>query len=182
MSDWIPLNCPACGGTLSVASDAKQFTCTHCNNAFLLKDRAMDLKPLDRQKPSPLITYTHQHQQWLAAGDYEVFVHEMFEEKVKEQRVFYANVEYRNPGSDILSCRHNQWVIFDRDGYGYDSSWDSNLFKEHVPGLTGERFASPGMQVRAWVAFKVPSEVEIIRLQFITAFLSTRTIEFILAA
>lgn len=48
------------------------------------------------------------------------------------------------------------------------------------PALGGERFATSGMRVRGWVAFKIPDGIVLARLQFLTGHLETRTAEFTL--
>jgi hypothetical protein len=102
------------------------------------------------------------------------------EEKVNEKRVIYLNVEYRNNGSETLSCRRSQWILFDAEGYTYDSATATVYYEGHSrPALGGERFISPGMKVRGWVAFEIPPTAIIERVQFLTGHLTTKTAEFL---
>jgi len=166
---------------LKIAGDRKQFPCDHCGNIYLLERNLQDLALADREQLLPLTTYTHQLQQWLKVGAYEIFLHNVQEEKVNEKRVIYLNVEYRNSGSETLSCRRTQWILFDTEGYTYDSVTTAVFYEGHSrPALSGERFISPGMKVRGWVAFEIPPTAMIERVQFLTGHLTTKTAEFLL--
>jgi hypothetical protein len=101
--------------------------------------------------------------------------------KPQTQRLFFADVAYRNPSAETLSCRRSQWVLYDKEGYSYDAEGNNNLFtpKERAP-LGGERFITPGTRVRGWVAFIIPKSAQIERLQFLTGHLSTKIAEFLL--
>lgn len=182
MLNLIPLRCPTCGAKLQVAADTHQFSCNHCGNTYLLERKVQAITAQEREQLSPLTTYTHQFQQWLKVGNYDIMVHQILEEKIDKQRYLFVNVEYRNNSSDTLSCRRNQWILFDADGYSYDTESSPNLYqKQERPPLGGERFINPGMRVRGWVAFKIPSAVVVERLQFLTGYLSTKTAEFFLS-
>jgi tripartite-type tricarboxylate transporter receptor subunit TctC len=67
-----------------------------------------------------MVTYTQKSEQWLHVADYEVVLHSLIEEKVDERRILFVDVAYRNTVQGPLTCRHDQWVLFDRDGYTYD--------------------------------------------------------------
>jgi len=177
MARWIPLCCPTCGANLQVGGDKNQFSCDHCGTAYLLEHTLGDLLATEREHLSPLTTYTHQLQQWLNVGDYKVFVHHILEESINSERIVYVNVHYHNNSTTSLSCRRNQWVLYDIDAYPYDAITKSSLFTDRHP-LGGERFISPNMQVRGWIAFKISQDTVIERLQFLTGFLSTKTAEF----
>lgn len=127
MSNWIHLKCPTCGASLPVAGEANRFACRDCGNTYLLERAAQDTPPAEREQVRPMNTYTHQLQQWLKVGKHEIFVREVFEEKPSAQRVFYLNVEYRNSGAEALSCRCSQRILFDSNGYAYDTASDSAL-------------------------------------------------------
>jgi hypothetical protein len=181
MLKLIPLRCPTCGAKLQVAAEANQFSCNHCGNAYLLERKVQAITPQEREQLSPLTTYTHQFQQWLKVGSHEILVHQIFEETIDKQRYLFANVEYRNNSSDTLSCRRSQWILFDADGYTYDTEGNSDFFQKlERPALGGERFINPGLRVRGWIAFKIPAAAVIERLQFLTGYLSTKTAEFLL--
>jgi hypothetical protein len=107
---------------------------------------------------------------------------QVVEEKKDDKRIILIDIEYQNKTDDVLSCRSNQWVLFDIDGYTYSSFYnDPTLFEDRRrPSLTGQRFANPGGRLRGWLAFNVPNDVVIEKVQFLTAFLSTKTVEFTL--
>jgi DNA-directed RNA polymerase subunit RPC12/RpoP len=180
MFNFIKLNCPTCGASLNVNKESTGFACQHCGNNYVLEHKASDLKPADRANLTPLTTYTHQLKQWLKVGAYEICLHEIVEKTLKETRVFCINVEYRNPGKETLSCRRNQWILFDSDGYTYDNDFTSTLY-EGLPGqpLGGDRLVTPGSHLRGWVVFKLSQSATVNRLQFLTSILSTKTAEYI---
>lgn len=181
MPTWIALRCPTCGANLRVTGADDRFACEHCGNNYLLERKAAEIQPADRDHLLPLTTYTRRFQQWLKAGQYEIFVDALSEEAVQAQRLIFVNVAYRNNGSETLSCRRNQWVLYDADGYTYDALGEPRLFEaQERVALNGERFISPGMHLRGWIAFKIPSAAALERLQFLTGFLGTKTIEFML--
>ncbi len=183
MPKLFALRCPTCGANLQIAGDKNQFSCEHCGTAYLLEQTVKEMAAPQRDHLSPLTTYTHNLQQWLKVGKYEIFVHAVFEEKMESRRVVWADVAYRNNGTEQLSCRYSQWILFDSDGYTYDASSDSSLFREKDrPPLGGERFITPGMRVRGWVAFVVRPQTTVERLQFITGHLTTKIAEFLLRA
>lgn len=177
----IPLRCPTCGANLQVAGQANQFTCEHCETAYLL-DKPLDkFSTAEREQLLALTTYTHQLKQWHKAGLYEICVHEILEGQVKEQRVLWANVEYRNRTHETLSCRRGQWVLFDVENYAYDPVSASQYFEPFGRvSFGGDRMATPNMYVRGWIAFAVPMATVPHRLQFLTGYLTTKTIEFLL--
>lgn len=181
MAQLFALRCPTCNANLQVAGDRNQFACEHCGTSYLLEQPVQEIKAPDRDHLSPLTTYTHNQQQWLRVGKYEIFIHTAFEEKTETQRLFFADVAYRNPSAETLSCRRSQWVLYDKEGYSYDAEGNNNLFtpKERAP-LGGERFITPGTRVRGWVVFIVPKSAQIERLQFLTGHLSTKIAEFLL--
>jgi hypothetical protein len=76
-----------------------------------------------------------------------------------------------------MSCRRNQWHLFDRNGYSYEAKSEiaaSHLYQEKRY-FGGDRFIDPGMNVRGWFAFTVPLDAQITVLQFMTQFVSTKT-------
>ena len=114
-------------------------------------------------------------------GDYKIHVHSIKEEQVQVRRVVFVEVEYRNPGAETLSCRRNQWVLYDADEYTYKATPRTALLeRSELPALGGESFIRPDMRVRGWLAFEIPSAAKLERLQFFTAFLGTKTAEFLL--
>lgn len=181
MPNLISLCCPTCGAKLHISMDTTQFACDHCGNSYLLEQKAGKTNDAERGKIFPRTTFTHNVQQWIKAGEYEVRLLEAFVEKVNPPYAFYANVEYRNSGSNMISCRKNQWVLYDAQGYTYDATSEIRYFdNKELISLGSERFIIPGMSVRGWLAFPVASSVNLERLQFFSSFLQTKTIEFML--
>lgn len=142
-------------------------------------------------------------QQWIAVGEYDVFVHAWVEASIPAPhahdippemtassyrsngvgpefptiRVLYINVECRNrTRNKTLSCRRNQWYLFDAEGYSYEAESDNpRLYQDQDRRfLGGERFLTPGTRVRGWLAFKLPENAVAERVQFITGFLGTK--------
>lgn len=134
----------------------------------------------------------YQVRQWAEAGNYQVMVH-AFEEDVIDlpspwvgrregatpppsTRVCFIDVEYANPTIDqALSCRRNQWFLYDTAGYNYEAepSGEQWYRARGRPFLGGERLLNPGQRLRGWLAFRVPAEATISRAQFLTGFLNS---------
>ena len=120
--------------------------------------------------------------EWISVGDYQIFVHRITEQTFtandKKQRVVYAEVEYSNrSGKENLSCRRNQWLLYDQNGYTYQAQHETvapQLYRDKAY-FGGDRFLNPGMNARGWFAFQVPDDAKIIVLQFLTAFIGTKT-------
>lgn len=169
-SPFIGLQCPTCGAGLQVAGEKNQFACDHCGNKYLLDRKLQDLTEPEREHLKPNVTYTHHIQQWLRVGEYEVFVHSIGEETVQKQRVLYIEVAYRNASSIDLTCRHDQWVVFDRDGYTYEPTKDYDfraLYESNARRYVGlSRVITPGMLLRGWLGFVLPETALLAYLQF----------------
>ena len=152
---------------------------------WLKKKRAYP-KPIQAQinasKISPRRYPGRKLQEWITVGDYDILVHKLIEQIIitdsKNERIIYAEVEYRNQsGKDSLSCRRNQWRLYEEDGYNYESESQvtaPNLYTDKKY-FGGDRFINPGMNARGWFAFRVPEQAKIITLQFITAFIGTKS-------
>jgi hypothetical protein len=131
-------------------------------------------------------------QQWVQVGDYEIFVHRVTEQvhqylnKEKEERVVYIEVEYRNQTEiEGMSCRANQWKLYSEKGQSYETMnlglaylFPDDQSDKHYFG--SQQFINPGMNVRGWLAFVVSKDEKIKLLQFLTAFIGTRTVEFMI--
>lgn len=169
-SPFIGLQCPTCGAGLQVAGEKNQFTCLHCGNRYLLDRKLQDLTEPEREHLKPNVTYTQHIQQWLRVGEYEVFLHSIAEETVQKQRVLYIEVAYRNPSGHDLTCRHDQWVVFDRDGYTYEPTKDYDfraLYESNARRYVGlSRVITPGMKLRGWLGFVLPGTAKVAYLQF----------------
>lgn len=180
MTTLISLQCPTCGASLQVDQDSTKCSCGHCGNAYLLEQKAREIDAAQRGRILPLATYTHQLRQWLRVGEHEIFVHGILDEIFEKERLISVDAEYRNNSMEILSCRRNQWVLYDSDAYSYDTMSNTTVLEQHTrPPIGGERIISPGGRVRGWVAFKVPESAKPERLQFLTGFLKTKTVDFL---
>ena len=122
-----------------------------------------------------------QVQEWIEVGDYDIFVHQIkFEpELVEGKRLILVEVEYANQRSaEALSCRRNQWVLFDAQGFSYEAEYNDGLYAEkNIQYLGGDRFLNQGLHLRGWLAFKIPETASVQRLQFFTAFLGTEAVD-----
>lgn len=138
-----------------------------------------------------------QPQQWIAVGEYLLYIHGFLDElsppprsqpaavasetialaQGAVDRLVYVNVEYQNLTSDqTLSYRLNQWTVFDSEGYAYQplSGSTIGLFSERGRPALREGALGPGTRVRGWLAFRVPYRCELERLQFLTGFLTSK--------
>lgn len=170
---WITLKCPTCGAKLRFEKDTDLFTCEHCGNVHILEPGGVAY-PAQFKRSS---------REWMRIGDYNIFLHDVIDEVVDGKRHFYINVEYANPRSvNQLSCRSNQWLLFDDQNYSYETVYGYKSIYEDKgrPHLGGERFVNPNMAVRGWLAFSVPLNARLTRLQFFTGFLATRSVDILL--
>ena len=115
---------------------------------------------------------------WMEVGDYDVMVHDMLTKKVADGKYFvFLDVEYANNRSDEeLSCRENQWILFDTNNYTYEVETVRYIYEDY--GLTymgSERFLNKGSHLRGWLAFELPQNAKVRRIQFFNAFLGTKT-------
>jgi hypothetical protein len=180
-SNFINLQCPTCGAGLQVAGAKNQFACDHCGNRYLLDRKLEDLDVAQREHLKPSVTYTQQVGQWLRVAEYEVCLHSISEETVNKERVLYIDVAYRNPSATAITCRHDQWVVFDSEGYTYEPVKDFN-FRELYEGngkryMGMSRILTPGMRLRGWLGFLIPPETGIEYLQF-SGGIPAKTVEF----
>ena len=182
MFNFIDLNCPSCGANLQVNDNSQYFACEHCGNKFVLNSKASDLKPAERKKLNPQATYTRQLKQWVKVDAYEICLHEVRDLPRKNFRILAINVEYRNNGDGMLSCRIGQWNLFDQDGYTYQFEYLAEFFTG-LPGsrLPGESVIGPEMRVRGWIVFKIPLTATVERLQFLVDLIHYKTVDFFFA-
>ena len=180
-SNFINLQCPTCGAGLQVAGEKNQFACDHCGNRYLLDRKLEDLDVAEREHLEPSVTYTHQINQWLRVAEYEVFLHNVAVETVKTEQVLYIDVAYRNGSATALKCRHDQWVVFDKEGYTYEPVKDYNfpeLYEGNAKRYLGlTRIITPGMRLRGWLGFLIPPSTTLEYLQF-SGGTPTKTVEF----
>lgn len=127
---------------------------------------------------------TYNIQEWIQVGDYDIFVHKIVEEQdvIDGKRLVYIEVEYANNRSaEELSCRRNQWYLYDDQGYSYEAESSDDLYEnKDLQYLGGDRFLNQNMQLRGWLVFKVTENATIKRIQFVTAFINTETADIII--
>jgi DNA-directed RNA polymerase subunit RPC12/RpoP len=170
---FITLKCPTCGANLHYEQGTQIITCDHCGNSHLL----------EASSPALPGSFKLPKRDWLRVGDYQIFLHEVVEDQTDDQRVIYINIEYANPRSKSpLSCRRNQWLLFDQENYSYEPVGSSKPLYEdqHRPYFGGERLLNLNMHARGWLAFIVPPTAQLKRLQFFTGYLSTRSVDILL--
>ncbi len=181
MSNLFTLQCPTCGAGLQVAGEENKFVCQHCNNHYLLDRKIEEMDAAEREHIQPASTYTNQTKQWIRVAGYEVFLHVISEETIKKERVLYIEVEYKNATSTPLLCRHDQWIVFDKDGYTYEPVKDFSspeLYEKNGKRYLGmSRTITHNMRLRGWLAFVLPSSATIEYLQF-SGGTPTKTVEF----
>lgn len=181
MSNLITLQCPTCGASLQIAGEHNHFICQYCNNNYLLNRKIEEMTVAERENVEPITTYTKQIKQWIRVATYEVCLHVMLDEIIKEDRVFYIEVEYRNESPVPLTCRHDQWVVFAQDGYTYEPVMDFSfpeLYEKNGKRYLGaSRVITPGMRLRGWLAFRLPSLSMTAYLQF-SGGMPSKTVEF----
>jgi hypothetical protein len=147
----------------------------------LLDRKLEDLAVAERKHLQPNVTYTHQIQQWLRVAEYELFLHSISVETVKQERVLYIEVAYRNQSATALTCRHDQWLAFDREGYTYEPVKDYDyreLYEGQAKRYLGlSRIITPGMRLRGWLGFLIPASATLEYLQF-SGGTPAKTVEF----
>lgn len=164
------LHCPTCGAQLQIAGAANRFACEHCGNHYLLDHKIEELDPEEREHIRPAATFTTRVGQWLQVADYKLHLHTISVEMVCEKRVLYADIEFRNESEHPFICRHDQWLVFDGDGYTYEPVKDFNA--PHIYEQRGRRYLglsrmlTPGMRLRGWLGYILPAEAVIQYLQF----------------
>ena len=179
MSNLFSLQCPTCGAGLQIAGEKNTFLCEHCKNNYLLDRKIEEMNAAERENIQPISTYTNKTRQWIRVAGYEVFLHVVSNETVKKDRVLYIEVECRNVLAAPLTCRHDQWIIFDKDGYTYEPVKDFSFpeLYEQKRYLGMSRTITQAMRLRGWLAFVLPPSAVVEYLQF-SAGTPAKTIEF----
>ena len=120
--------------------------------------------------------------EWIQIKEYEIYIHRVFDQEyifnTETKRMIYIEVEYRNQTQiENMSCRRNQWHIFSQDGYSFEpiSLIGNAIYYEDKPYFGGDRIINPGRNVRGWFAFEIPQEKKPQYIQFMNAFLGTKT-------
>lgn len=181
MANFLNLQCPTCGAGLHIAGDKNKFACQHCGNTYLLDRKLEELNVAEREHLQPTVTYTQHIQQWLRVAEYEVFLHSVSMETVTNSRVLYIDIACRNPSATPLTCRHDQWIVFDKDGYTYEPVRDFDspeVYAGNAKRYLGlSRIITAGMHLRGWLGFRLPASTVVEYLQF-SGGVPAKTVEF----
>lgn len=115
---------------------------------------------------------------WKKVEDHSIKVHSAFEEMVQnskggKERIFYLEVECQNNSSKTIKCHGGQWQLFDENGFVYEREYlPSYLYGDRGKSPLLETVLAPGMNVRGWLAFKLPAEKKIKKFHFFSGYLS----------
>ena len=96
-------------------------------------------------------------------------------------RIIFVDVIYKNPHAEqTLSCRTNQWSLYDEDGYSYEPKGNNNWLYDNngKPFLGSSRQLNPGLKLRGWLAFELPRQAIPERLQFLDGFIAGNSVDF----
>lgn len=143
--------------------------------------------------------------QWIKVDDYQIYIHDIREEyqlkstgnitfvesvglnqppesvgsEVEAERLVYVDVEYFNPTRHkALSYRLNQWSLFDRQGYVYESEYPMSVwFRDRGRPSLHENVLNPQTRARGWMVFKPARAANVDRLHFLTGFLSGHAVD-----
>jgi DNA-directed RNA polymerase subunit RPC12/RpoP len=175
------LHCPTCGAQLQITGAAHRFACEHCGNHYLLEHKIEELNPAEREHLQPTATFTNQVKQWIQVAEYKLHLHAISLELVGEERVLYADIEFRNESEQPFTCRHDQWIVFDNDGYTYEPAMDfaaPQVYEQRGRRYLGmTRMLTPGMRLRGWLGFILPATGMVKCLQF-SGGIPLKTVEF----
>ena len=180
MSALFSLICPTCGASLQADGTTRNILCEHCGNKYLLDQKIKQMNKAEREHLSPTVTYSNTPGQWIKVAGVNVLLHKFSVEKVGKERVLFIEVEYENKTSDPLKYRHDQWIVYDKTGYTYEAVKDFShpyLYKKDKIYLGMTRVLNPGMRLRGWLAFVLPTKSDIECLQF-SAGTPLKTLEF----
>ena len=179
MSQLFSLTCPTCGASLQADGKTRDILCEHCGNKYLLDQKIEQMNESEREHLSPMVTYSNKPGQWIKVAGVDVLLHSFSEETIAKQHVLCVEVEYLNKTADPIKYRHDQWIVFDKSGYTYEATMDylhPNLYQGKVY-LGRTRILNPGMRLRGWLVFILPTESTIECLQFLAG-TPPKTLEF----
>ncbi len=123
--------------------------------------------------------------EWVTVDDYTVRV-----ESGQKDAVIYDNglispehvrsvrvlVAYANHSAQALKFRLSQWLLFDIEGYSYESELRDQFYADDAPVKLREGMIDPGQQTRGWVAFKLPEKAQPAYVQFRTDYLTRKVV------
>lgn len=112
----------------------------------------------------------YKQNEWFTLDDYTVSVSELkddlFRDGGKKVRAARIHVAYENKSSRLLKYVTLQWLLFDTEGYSYDSAILRKLYGTDERRKLREGHLNPGRSTQGWVAFQLPKEAEISHVQF----------------
>jgi predicted RNA-binding Zn-ribbon protein involved in translation (DUF1610 family) len=169
LAELFSLICPTCGASLQIAGEHDRFQCGHCGNQYLLEDKVREMDESERTHLAPVVTYTNSMGQWLHVAEYDLILHQVEHRKVNEEQVLYIEAEYENKTGGPIKYRHDQWVVFDTEGHTFEPAKDfthAHLYGGDKIYLGMTRVLNPGMRLKGWLAFVLPSSIKVEYVQF----------------
>ena len=112
--------------------------------------------------------------EWVELDEYKIIVTTMKEESTQtgsaqatgEIRAVRIHVAYENRSDKPFKFVALQWLLFDQDGYSYESEILRKLYGDDAPRKLQEGRLSPGKSVQGWVAFQLPKDARPAYVQF----------------
>jgi len=112
----------------------------------------------------------YKQNRWFTLDEYTVCVGElkdgMFLDGGKEVRAARIHAAYENKSNRLLKYVTLQWLLFDTEGYSYESAILRKLYGTDEQRKLREGHLNPGKSTRGWIAFQLPKDAEISHVQF----------------
>lgn len=130
-------------------------------------------------------SHMHESDRWLAINDYTIFVHSALRDAVINDtglitpefvRSVRILVEYINHSDTSIKFRLSQWLLFDTDGFSYESEIRNQFYEDDASCKLREGIIDPGQQAKGWVAFKVSIKSRLSHIQFRADFITSKVI------
>lgn len=127
----------------------------------------------------------HEPNRWLAIDDYTIFVHSGLKDAVINDtglitpelvRSVRILVEYNNHSEKPVKFRLGQWLLFDTDGFSYESELRNQFYEDDASCKLREGIIDPGQQVKGWVAFSITKNSRLSHVQFRADFITRKVI------
>ena len=113
--------------------------------------------------------------QWVSVDDYTVrvegglkdaLIHDTGVRPPEDVRSVRILVVYANPSNQPLKYRLGQWLLFDAEGFSYESELRDQFYQDDARVKLREGVIDPGQQARGWVAFKIREKAQPAYVQF----------------
>ena len=112
--------------------------------------------------------------EWVELDEYKIIITAVKEESIQtgstqsleEIRAVRIHVAYENRSGKPFKFVTLQWLLFDQDGYSYESEILRKLYGDDAPRKLQEGHLSPGKSVQGWVAFQIPKDARPAYVQF----------------